>query len=118
MHRKYSFSYYGGDGYVVKNICEIFPNNGVVVLSLTLHVEPIVLGDPPGFVVAPDHRYPILIFDFEETQQGDDLHTMRAPVHIVPQEQVTRVWQVPTHFEYLQQIIELPVDVSHDCDGC
>lgn len=118
MDREYRFSNDGRDGYIVKNIGEVLPNNGIIVLCLALHVEAVVLSDTPCFVVAADHRYAILVFDFQQAQQSNDFDTVCASVDVVPEEQVAGVRQITSHFEYLQQIVELSVNITDYCNWC
>ena len=41
---------------------------------------------------------------------------MRSPVHIIPEEKVVCVRQLPSHFEYLHYVEELAMDIAYYSD--
>ena len=55
----------GGEREIVEEVCEVFPYVGIAVLSKTLIVEAIDLGDLTGFVVATENCNALGISDFE-----------------------------------------------------
>ncbi len=73
----------GGEGEVVEEIGEVFPDVGVAVLAQALVVEAVHLRDLARFVVAPQDRDALRIADFERDEEGDGLDGVVASVDVV-----------------------------------
>ena len=117
MHSEDSVVYADCDWEIVEDVCVVLPNHSVPVLGLAFHIEAIILRNGSSLMVPSNHRDPLRVFYLQQAQQGDDFDTVGSPVDVIPQEQVAGVGQFPTHFEYLQEIIELPMHVPHQADG-
>lgn len=85
---------------------------------LTLVVEAVKLVDLRGLVVAPQQEEVLGVLDLVGQQQHDGLDRLLPAVHIVPQEQVILLGREAPVVEDLQQVLELPVDISHDLKRC
>lgn len=68
-------------------------------------------------MVAPQDVYLRGEFDLERVQQANRLDALPPPVHVVPQEQVRRLWGQSPVLEQPQQVVVLPVDVPAHFDG-
>ena len=73
----------GGEGEVVEEIGEVFPDVGVAVLAQALVVEAVHLRDLARFVVAPQNRDALGVADFERDEEGDGLDGVVASVDVV-----------------------------------
>lgn len=76
-------------------------------------------------MVSPENRDSVPVLYLENQHIKESLHTMEAPIHIVPHEQVisilnkaTNYRQLATDLENLQQVIELAMDITADSDWC
>ena len=49
--------------------------------------------------------------DFESDEKGDSLHTVVAPIDVVPHEQIVSVGYIPTDFKQLHKVVELAMDI-------
>mmetsp|Transcript_36448 Transcript_36448/g.35301 ORF Transcript_36448/g.35301 Transcript_36448/m.35301 type:complete len:236 (+) Transcript_36448:293-1000(+) len=103
----------GGDGEEVEQVREVLPHRRRPILPLAFRVEAVDLGDLSGFVVASEQSDPLGVAEFEEHEVGHGLHAESAPIHVVPQEEVVRVGDLPSHPEQLHQVVELPMHVPH-----
>lgn len=68
-------------------------------------------------MVPPQQEEVLGIFDFVAEQEHYCLDRLLASVHVVSQKEVVLVRRVPPVVEYLQQVLELPVDIPHDLYG-
>ena len=50
-----------GEGQVVEEVCEVFPDVGVPILPQTLVIEPVNLGDLSALVVSSDQCDPVWV---------------------------------------------------------
>lgn len=64
----------GGKRKVVKEICEVFPNVGVAILSEALIVEAIDLGDLAGFVITTEYGDALGVSDLESNEESYGLN--------------------------------------------
>ena len=53
--------------------------------------------------------------DLERDEEGDSLHAVVAPVHVVPHEEVVGVRGLATDAEQLHQVVELTMNIPADC---
>lgn len=104
--------------FYITNVSEMFQthdklNNSTLNLSiLTLIVETIDAIDWGTFMVTPEQKEVLRIFDFIGQQKADGLEWLFAPIHIVPKEQVITFRRIATIFKEPQQIIVLSMDVT------
>ena len=76
---------------VTVNTCKIFPHVGISIFAKTLIVESINLCDLSALMVSSQDRDPGAEPDLEGDEEGDGLHAVVAPVHVVAHEQVVGV---------------------------
>lgn len=67
-------------------------------------------------MVTPQEGNPVFIAHLQGQQHEEGLDAVPSAVHVVPQEDVVSIGRVAADLEQLQQVIELPVDVSADGD--
>lgn len=101
---------------VVEEIGEVLPNVGIAILSQTLIIEAVDLGDLSRLVVATQDGDSILVSDLECHQERDGLDTVVASIDIVSHEQIVRVWRLATDSEQFNQIVKLSVNVTTHSD--
>ena len=53
--------------------------------------------------------------DLEGDEEGDRLHAVVAPVHVVPHEEVVGVRGLAADAEQLHQVVELTMHIPADC---
>ena len=75
--------------------CKIFPDVGISIFAKTLIVESINLCDLSALMVSSQDRDPGAEPDLEGDEEGDGLHAVVAPVHVVTHEQVVSVRRLP-----------------------
>jgi len=80
-------------------------------------VEPITPIDRFTLVVAPEQEEVLWVLDLVRHEQADGRNTVVASVDVVSQEEVVGTRREATTVEVVQQILELPVDVTQDVDG-
>lgn len=73
----------GGEGEVVEEIGEVFPDVGVAVFAQTLIVEAVNLGDLARFVVAAEDGDAGWVSDFEGDEESNGFNGVIASVDIV-----------------------------------
>lgn len=73
----------GGQGQVVKEIGEEFPNVGVAILSQAFVVEAVNLCDLTGFVVSPENGDALRIPDFEGNEKGYSLDRVIPTINVI-----------------------------------
>ena len=116
MNRKDITISYGADGKEVEQVSVKFPNCRTSELVLTLHIEAIVLGDSPEFMVSSNQENLTGILQFQQAQQRNCFHTMGSSVDVISKEEVICVWQFSSDFENLQDIEKLTMYISNNCD--
>lgn len=72
-----------GQGQVVEEIGEEFPNIGVAILSQALVVETVNLCYLTGFVVSSENCDALRIPDFEGNEEGDSLNGVIPSINVV-----------------------------------
>ena len=70
------------------------------------------LSDLSGLMISSQDCDSLAEADLEGDQEGDGLHAVVAPVHVVPQEQVFGVGGRPPNFKQLHKVVELAVDIT------
>ena len=70
------------------------------------------LSDLSGLMISSQDCDSLAEADLEGDQEGDGLHAVVAPVHVVPHEEVVGVGGLAADAEELHQVVELAVDVS------
>lgn len=72
-----------GEGEVVEDIGEVFPDVGIAVFSQALVIKPVDLGDLPGLVVPSQNGDALWVSDLESNEQGDSLDRVVASVDVI-----------------------------------
>lgn len=73
----------GSEGEVVEKVCEVFPYISIAILSETLVVEAIDLGDLARFVVAAKDRDALGVSNFESNEKSDCLNGVITSIDVV-----------------------------------
>jgi hypothetical protein len=92
-------------GQIIEQVREKLPNVGIPILSQTLVVEPIDLGDLPRLVVTPEDGHSISVTEFQGDEQGDGLDRVVASVDVVAHEEVVGVGGVASDAEELGEVV-------------
>lgn len=119
MDTEYGPSDHGRYGEVVEEVGDLLPDVGIAKFLEAFLVKPVDLRDLTTLVVPPEQGDAVWVADLECYQEEDRFHAVEASVHIVPEEKIALVSaaDVPSTAEELDQIVELPVDVSAHSDG-
>jgi len=64
-------------------------------------------------VIAPEENHTVTLIDFDCKQEEDGFESESPPVDLVAKEQLVGGLRVASNGQYLVQILELAVDVSH-----
>jgi len=116
MHTKYLIIDQSSQGQVIEYLSTVFPDIQRTVFPETLVVEAVDLGDLPAFVVASQEGDSRLIAYFEGEQEDEGLYAVETPVDKISHEEVGNVGRISSYFEELEEVIELSMDVSTDCN--
>lgn len=81
-----------------------------------LVIEPVDLGDRPGFMIASEKRNPIGIPHFERQKKTNTLDGVVASINVVPEKEVVDIWRNPCDFEEFHEIVKLSVNVPANCE--
>ena len=73
----------GGEGEVVEEVSEVFPDIRIAILSKAFVVEPVHLGDLTRLVVSTEDGDAVGIADFEGNKEGNSLDRVVSTVNIV-----------------------------------
>lgn len=73
----------GGEGEVIEEVGEVFPNVGVTIFAQALVVEAINLSNLPGLVVAAKDGDALRVADLERNEESDGLDGEVAAVNVV-----------------------------------
>jgi hypothetical protein len=73
----------GGQGKEVKEVGKVLPNVGIAILSETLIVKSIDLGDLARFVVSTENCDALGVSDLEGNKQSNGLYRVVATVDVV-----------------------------------
>lgn len=82
----------GGEGEVIEEVGEVFPDIGVAVFSKTFVVEAVDLGDLAGFVVATENGDSLWISDLKSYKEGDCFHGVISTINIVTWKDESVLW--------------------------
>ena len=63
-------------------------------------------------MVPTQQMHPLWVFHLESEQQADRLYALSSPVHVIPQEQVGRLWREASVFHQSQHVVELAVGIT------
>ena len=84
-------------------------NQGAVLIIVT------DLSDLSGLMISSQDCDSLAEADLEGDQEGDGLHAVVAPIHVVPHEEVVGVRGLATDAEQLHQVVELTMNIPADC---
>jgi hypothetical protein len=73
----------GSEGEVIEEVGEVLPYAGVAVLSETLIVKAVDLGNLAGFVVASEDGDALRVSDFESNEECDGLDGVVSTINII-----------------------------------
>lgn len=114
--KKYLLLDQGGQGQVIKEICECLPDIGISVFAQALVVETIDLGDLARLVITTEDGDAVLIADLEGNEQGHSLDRVVTTINVVSHEQVVGVRRIASDAEQLHQVVKLTVNITTDGD--
>lgn len=92
-------------GQIIEQVREKLPNVGIPILSQTLVVKPIDLGDLPRLVVTPEDGHSISVTEFQGDEQGDRLDRVVASVDVITHEEIVGVGGVASDAEELGEVV-------------
>lgn len=118
MNTKYLPIHKCPQGQIVKRLIEIFPRSRAAVLLNNLIIESINSGNLPRLMIPPEQQYILRVLHLIAEQQFDSFHRVIPAIHEITNEDVPVLWEFSSDLEELEDIEELPVYVSADCDGC
>jgi hypothetical protein len=72
-----------GEGEVVEEIGEVFPNVGIAVFSETLVVEAIYLSDLTGFMITTENCDALGVSDFESNQESNSFDRVVSSINVI-----------------------------------
>lgn len=99
---------------VIKQLSEHLPHIVIFILAHALIIEPVILGNASGLMVAPEDGESFFVAHLDAEQQADCLEGIVAAVDVISQEEVVAVGDVSTDAEEFHQVVELTVDVAAD----
>ena len=104
---------------VLEDLCEEFPYRLSPILLNAFIVEAIIAIDFAVLMVTPEEGDAAAVFDLEDEDVQEGLYAIEAAIHIVAHEEEVsflrknkEYGKLAADFEYLQQVVELPVDVA------
>lgn len=100
----------------IKELCKVFPNICVSILSLAFIIESIDLSNLPTFVVSSQNGNSIFVPYFEGDEECYSLNWVIPSIDIIAHKQIVSIWAIASYFEELNQVMKLPMNVSTDCD--
>lgn len=87
------------NGQAIEYVWEYFPEfNGVATFAFV--IEAVNTIDLSAFMIAAEQEEIFWVFDFVTQQQSDRLDRLLAPVNVVSQEEVVRLWGKTSVLEY------------------
>ena len=72
------------------------------------------LSDLSGLMISSQDCDSLAEADLEGDQEGDGLHAVVAPVHVVPHEEIVCVGRLSADLEEFHQVVELTMNISAD----
>ena len=112
MKTEYLVLHYGSEREVIKEIGEQLPHSPAAILSHTLVVKPIHLGDLPALVIPSQQMNAVRKTCLQAQEQADRLNGIVSAIHIVSHEQVVRVRGLPSDTKELKQIVQLAMYIA------
>jgi len=109
---------YSCQGQVIEELCELFPNVCVAVFPQAFIIKSIHLCDLSTLMVASKNSESVLEADFQSDKECHSLDRVVTTIDVVAHEQVVGIRWLSTNLEQFSEIMELPMDVSTNCDGC
>lgn len=108
----------GSQGQVIKELRQHFPDVVILVLPHTLIIKTVVLGDASGFMVASEDGESFFVSNLEAEEEADSFEGVVASIHVISQEEIVSIGDIPSDSEEFHEVVELPVDVTADVDWC
>lgn len=128
-----------GQGKVIEEIGEIFPNVGIAVFSETLVIETVHLGDLTRFMISSEDSDSARVSDFQSYKKGHSLNRVITSINVITyierlesrsnsgrvsgvygqehtHEEVVGIWIWSTNSEQLHQVMKLTMNISADSD--
>jgi hypothetical protein len=68
-------------------------------------------------VVPAEKKEVVRIEDLVTEQKTNGFETLQAPVDVIPEKEIIGIWRIVTHIKEAQEVMELAVNVTADCDG-
>jgi hypothetical protein len=90
---------------IIKQIREKLPHIRIPILSQTLVVEPVHLGDLSGFMVSSENGDTIPVAEFERDEEGDGFDRVVATIDVVAHEEVVCVGRVAADSEEFREVV-------------
>lgn len=103
-------------GEEVEDLSKSSPDVERSILFDALVVKSVDLSDESGLMVASEQGYSVSVPYLEGQQEEEGLNAVPTPINIVAQKDVVGVWRIAPYFEELEQVVELPVNVTADGD--
>jgi len=103
--------YHSCDAQVIKDLCAVLPRVRISILPDRLIIEPIDSCGLSALMVPSQQGNVSRILQFEAKEELESLHRVVTSINEVSHKDVASVRDVSTHFEELQEVLELPMDV-------
>ena len=116
MQWEYLILNYSSQGQLIKELGEVLPHVSIAILALTLIIKAINLCDLSTLVITSQDSNPVSVSNFQCNQQCDRFDWVVSTIDVITHKQVIGIRAVATDLEQLDQIVELPMDVSTNCD--
>ena len=87
----------GGEGEVIEEVGEEFPDVGVAVFTQTFVVETVNLSNLTRFVIPSEDRDAIPVADLHRDEEGDRFDGVVTSIDVVSHEEVIRVGGVSSY---------------------
>jgi len=105
----------GGEGEVVEEVGEEFPDVGGAIFSQTLIIKTINLGDLPAFVVPSKNGNAMWKSNLQRHKKRNCFHGKITSIDIISHEKIVGVGAFPSNSKQFGEIVKLAVNVSADC---
>lgn len=104
-----------GEGEVIEEVGEVFPNIRIAIFSKALIVEAVDLCDLTRFVIATEDRNALRVSDFESNKESDCLYGIVTSINVITHEEIVGIGVWSTNSEKLHQVMKLSVNISAYC---